>query len=255
MINKSYCTLICFLLGAASVLGQTDKVMLKNGSVLFGTVERLNVEGVRLTVENEVLTFPFESIRMVKIKDIESSDVDDSVYQQLSKYGRKGVDIGIQVGLLHGRLNSELTSNETFSVSAQGMYRFSQYLQTGISIGYDHHNEFGIFPLLLVYRADLSSKWSTPFFYGSAGYGFGWLLQSDDVNPGVDEVKGGANYQLGFGYRWRLEKIGLEFALGWKHQKVNFEYKNNDWFWIQNENNITLHRSINRAEFKFGIIF
>lgn len=235
--------------------GQSDKLLLKNGSLLYGSIETLNSDEVRLTVENEMLRFPYSSIRMVRLRKNKSQNIDHNLYKELRQYSTKGIQVSLQVGLLHGRENSEQSAEETISFTAQGLYHFSQLLQMGISLGYDHHNTFAVLPILVVYRADFSSRWSTPFFYTGVGYGIGRKLDNDDGNPSLEQVNGGINYQLGLGYRWRFQKIGFEFALGWKHQKVDLDYKTLNSFWTESENNITLNRSINRAELKFGIIF
>ncbi|MEM9391638.1 MAG: hypothetical protein AAGA02_14265 [Bacteroidota bacterium] len=255
MINRIVLILLgCFF--TLSVSGQSGKVLLKNGSVLYGNIGKLDAMELELLIEEELISLPRDMVRMVSIKKkIDTSLIDKEVYKSLSLFGKRGIEKSIQVGLLHGREDSDASARETFSGAIQVSYRVSSFVQPGISVGYDHHDEFGIIPVLLTYKFDLSPKWSTPFLYGSAGYGFAKLLEEDDINPGIGKVNGGLNYQLGLGYRWRLEKIGFEFAIGWKCQKVDFEYGNFDWFWTENESNITLSRSINRAEFKFGIIF
>ncbi|MEM6360539.1 MAG: hypothetical protein AAF149_22575 [Bacteroidota bacterium] len=255
MINR----IVSILLGCLftlNVSGQSGKVLLKNGSVLYGHIGKLDTRELELLIEKELLSLPVDMVRMVNIKKkIDVSVIDKEVYESLSLYGKKGIEKSIQIGLLHGREDSDASARETFSGAVQVSYRFNSFVQPGISVGYDHHDEFGIIPVLLTYKLDLSPKWSTPFLYGSAGYGFAKLFEENDINPGIDKVDGGLNYQLGLGYRWRSEKVGFEFAIGWKRQKVDFEYENFDWFWTDNENNITLIRKINRAEFKLGIIF
>ncbi len=236
---------------------QSGKVLLNNGSVLYGEVAELNADKLSMKVGDDKIVLPVESVKLLKIKRLSDSiqNINMNVYRQLSKNNFRGFEKNIQLGILRGRENSEVSAESSFSASLQLNYRHHQYLQGGIAVGYDHYDEFGTFPVQLVYRGDLSSKWSTLFYYASGGYGFAKLLQTDDVNPGVDRAEGGMTYRAGMGYRWRLEKTGFEFAVGWKYQKVDLVYAFYDSFRVLNENFMTLKRSINRIEIKFGIIF
>ncbi|MEM6524127.1 MAG: hypothetical protein AAGF85_02660 [Bacteroidota bacterium] len=247
----------CAMLG--NTLAQPGKVWLKNGSLIYGHVQLLDSGNLELLVDESVLKLPVDKVRTIALRRMKylgaSETIDRSAYENLSRLNKRGLEKSIQIGLLHGRENSEASTSETISLSLNASYRFNQFVQPGLSVGYDHHDEFAIFPVQFIYRADISARWSSPFIYGGIGYGFAKLLEEEDADISIGDASGGLNTQLGLGYRWRVEKIGFEFAVGWKHKKVDFDYKNFDWFWTQNENNITLQRSINRAEFKLGIIF
>ncbi|MEM7109755.1 MAG: hypothetical protein AAF519_16130 [Bacteroidota bacterium] len=249
--------LLCLLVENAFT--QEGKVWLKNGSILYGSLQRLDADHVQLLVDENLVSFPLHKVRAVVLKKRKQLDelgaIDQSVYKSVGRTHQRGLEKGMQIGVLHGRENSEASTRETISVTLLANYRFNQFVQPGISVGYDHHDEFAIFPILMTYRANLTGRWSTPFIYAGLGYGFAELLEKEDADTSVNNIDGGLNTQLGLGYRWRNEKIGFEFAVGWKHQKVDLDYKNFESFWTQSENNITLHRSINRAEFKLGIIF
>lgn len=252
------CISLMFLtLITTQVNAQLDKVILQNGSVLYGEVDQLDKNRVSIDIQGEKFSFPVKNIRLLKLskESRNAESVDASVYDQLSKMEFRGFEKNVQLGFLHGKQYSGASADVSFSGSFQLSYRYHQYVQAGLSVGYDHFDQFGTFPVQFTYRGDLSSRWATIFYYGSVGYGFAKLLEKTDENPGLDRINGGIAYRAGLGYRWRLEKTGFEFAVGWKHQKVDYDYKYYGGFWAEDEDLATLQRSINRAEVKFGFIF
>lgn len=236
---------------------QSGKVLLDNGSVLYGEVAELNLEKLSIQVGSDRIDLAIDNISLIKIKKRSDSiqNIDMALYRRLSKNSFRGVEKNIQLGVLHGRRDEDVAAKSLFSMSLQLNYRYSQFLQGGIAVGYDHFNEFGTFPVQLVYRGDLSSKWSTLFYYVSAGYGFTKLLETDDALAGIDRARGGMTYRAGLGYGWRMEKVGFELTAGWKRQSVEMVYEFGDLIGLPTENATTLKRLINRAEIKFGVIF
>ena len=97
MINRFCCLTVGWMLFSAGY-GQSDKLLLKNGSLLYGSIETLNSDEVRLTVENETLRFPYSSIRMVRLRKNKSQNIDHNVYKELRQYSTKGIQVSLQAG-------------------------------------------------------------------------------------------------------------------------------------------------------------
>ena len=244
--------LACFT--TVQVSAQKDKVLLQNGSVIYGEVTNIDQEKVQVRVdEGLTIMFPVQNVARLKVKDKEREGINTQVLKDLGKANSRGVWKEVSVGMLYGRENNDQSYEATPSVAANATYWLEQFLQIGLGMGYDQYDDFRALPLYLYYKGELTNQWSGPFYYGAVGHGFMW--ERGNSTDEYSDVTGGLHLRAGMGYRWRLDAVQLQLSMGWKHQKVDAEYSNSTFWWIGNENKLTLARKMNRVELMLGIIF
>ena len=217
---------------AVNAMAQQDKVLLENGSVIYGEVSRLTRDNLVIQVGTDnVLDLPVSDVALLKIRRAEKKELDPEVLKSLIRARDRGLQQEVHMGILYGRENTNESSDATGSFSANVVYKMEQYLQIGLGVAYDQYNDFNAAPVYFYYKGDLSSRWSGPFYYGSAGYGHAWERNKSDRE--FDSVRGGLHLRAGLGYRWRLETVQLELSMGWKQQKVSSDYSNSAFFLVR----------------------
>lgn len=251
MTNIKRCLLIFTILSLANAQAQ-DKVVLKNGSIIYGKVtsvinDKLSIE----YAENEILEFEVNQLQHLKIKDAklrESETFDLTLLKRINKVKfRQGIKTMVQAGIL---LSDVPDANFTFSATAT--YRISQYAQFGLGTGYDVYRQFHAMPIYLYYQADLMAGSESPFVYGAFGHSF--VKEREDFDDAINDLESGKVLQVGLGHRLIIDRKSLIFTLGWRQQHVS--YDNTPVWWIDQEGySSTIKRQMNRMEIKIGMMF
>lgn len=196
-----------------------DKVKLKNGSVIYGTiVENLPDEHIKILLGGrETIKFFYEEIELIKDGNHR--------YRNLT-FPQKGFFNHTELGLIFDKEPEEFDNpsnltNAYFSIQTVNGYRFSKYLNVGAGFGLDYYGDVAALPLYLSIRGELFHSRVTPYYRMDFGKSFAWERDNNFVN--YDEVKGGLMYHPGIGMRVNFSGSSLMFNIGYKIQKMKID--------------------------------
>lgn len=237
----------------------SPKVILKNGSILYGEIlEKKENEFITLKISEETtLVIPYDEIKSISSGKPETIGLPmlkknmNILYRDKGIYGTYagGIGFGNAFRDVFFMLNTDLSLG----------YRFNKYAAAGIGTGLHIYPTSGnVNPLYLEFRGNVGKKRMSPMYYAKAGY----AVRS--VRTGLSEsFKAGTFLGFGFGYReYTARKFGWMYSVGfqlqateqkWTQRIPRFNDQTGEWTFVtvNAEGKITY----NRVVWTWGILF
>ena len=249
MINLQKTLLVCTLIWIAAVSGiqgqsdqYLDKVVLKNGSVIWGIVE--TVDGnVKVYIDRDQTILVPDSL----IKSLKTGKLNPTLYQERTL----GIYYQISTGLLLGREYDGGTNEGQFFADFTTGYKFKRLLGVGLGAGLSYYPDQRHIPLHIDIQGDLLSSRVTPFYQVSTG--FSWADERDS-NPAIDRIEGGWYFRPSLGLKWHFAKHSWLFQVSYLRQESTTYYEPFD---LGNGRRITNveDRTFQRLGLSLGISF
>lgn len=221
-----------------------DKVVLKNGSVIYGWVTE--------TYGDDMMTIDIDTETQVRL----SADKVDKIkynrpnpqliYSQKQKYFHR-----IETGVLLGRTFEWGIVDGTLTAHTVHGYQFTDLLGVGIGAGYDRYGTSQHLPIYLGLSGEvLHGRWS-PYYFINAGFSRAWDRGQSNFQD-VVEADGGLMLQAGAGLKLNLYKHSLLLSISYKQQESRL-YVGGDG--APNRFSITEDRTNKRLSITTGISF
>ncbi len=182
--------LFCTVQGVAQVDKYLDKVVLKNGSVVWGITEITDDEVLVHMNDEKAISFPLDAIASLK-----TGKLNPLYFQRKVEGPFYQVNFGVSLGKRHQEF--PLEGNPNISVVAG--YKFKPLLGVGLGMGWYYFPEFKHTPFFAEVQGDLTKTRVTPFY----ALRVGWSIASerDVLNNLVDKSKGGFYFEPGAGLK------------------------------------------------------
>lgn len=228
------------LLATLQVSAQTDrfvdKVVLTNGSIIWGLGE---LEGQQMKIfldSQDSITVPVEYVKTLK-----TGKLNPDLYMErvLGPYCQ------VSVGVLLGK-SYQYTDNEaSFSASFTSGYKFKRSLGIGIGVGLNYYIQQRHIPVYLDLQGDIVPGRITPFYQLNAGWSWG----SDRTSAAeIDKVKGGFYLKPSVGLKWHFARHSWFLLFSYVHQQATTYYQP-----IDNWNGSSVTNVEGRQLQRFGI--
>lgn len=229
---------------------QQDRVLLKNGSLLQGTITK--IEQSRLTIDighGLPLSLDIDGVRSFRIKERKTSLSQESLLlaDSLKRVMfEPGFYHQVRVGVLNGKDESTSTDFANLSVDYAFFYDTGQRFHLGLGLGMDQHPFFQTFPLSLELRKDFSYSFSPLYIFGKLGYA---RARTKDDNFGqFEKINGQHLVAVGVGYQLPVGKNALNLNVAFRNQRVITGWES-PTFRSETEWNLR------RLELKLGFVF
>ena len=160
------------------------------------------------------------------------------------------VDVGYvfdrSSGTVNGRLSGEVMSGVKYG-------RFG----VGLGIGVDQYENHIAMPIFTKLYFELRKAGFIPYYYVKGGYSKVWINESEF---GMDSPKGGLLIGGGIGVKKEVNKMALNFSIGYQSQKMSTTSNPEIYYWNfigpwGGGSSTTIERTLTRMTCKFGIIF
>lgn len=248
-----------FLITLGQEEGITDKVVLKNGSILYGEIlEKKENEFITLKISEETtLVIPFEEIKSL------SSGKSTPIAVAMPKkslpilYKDKGIYATYAGGLGFGNAFRDVFFMINTDLSLG--YRWNKNVSAGMGIGSHIYPTSGnVNPLYVEFRGNLGQKRMSPMYYAKLGYAV------RAIRTGLSEsFKAGTFLGFGFGYReYTARKFGWMYSIGFQLQTTNqkwtqriprFNDQTGEWTFISVDAEAII--TYNRVVWTWGLLF
>lgn len=202
-----------------TLYAQDDKVFLKNGSLIRGTVAVGTItDTILIGVMGSQIAVPLQIVDEVRLKNRNGMRLEG--YKDLSY--PKGWSSVLEGGVLIG---------SHWEYGAPGMkpmlrlsqeYQYHPFLNGGMGAGLFLYDNYTVFPVTFDYHALLGRSHRSWMLYGGLGYGFARSRSDDEQNH---EVRGGLHYQAGVGWQQRVGSNYVRFKFGYALQVIEEENK------------------------------
>ena len=226
----------------AQVDRHIDKVVLTNGSVIWGVSES-GPDNLKVWMnQQDSLIIP-----MATVKSLKTGKLNPELYVNRLQ----GVYYQFSSGVLVGKY-SEYSDNEVnFSASFVSGYKFKPSLGVGLGVGFNLYSDQYHIPLFVDIQGDVLKNRVTPYYQLSLGYSWGY---ERDNNPSIENIEGGVYFSPAAGVRWHMARHSWHFKVSYVHQESVTHYEPIDF---GNGNMITNveDRSIRRLGVSVGISF
>jgi len=219
-----------------------DKVVLNNGSVIWGITE--------LQEESVIIFFSQKdslSVSASMIKSIKTQKLNPELYLERSQ----GVYYQVSIGVLLGKSHNNSETRGSFSSSFTSGYRFNPMLGIGLGVGLNYYPDQIHVPVYLDLQGDLSTGRVTPFYQLSTGWS--WADERDNISQ-IGQVEGGFYFRPSLGIRWHFAKHSWFLRLSYVRQNSTTHFEPLDF---GNGNVITNveDRTFQRVGISTGISF
>ena len=220
---------------------KADTVVLKDGSILTGTIIADSADFLELKVKRPRV--------IILSKSQISSNVEP---RKVSKPGKHGYYLQSSASFLAGKNSSGDAWN--MSVQLLNAYQFRNGLSIGIGTGVERF-DLSLVPVYADLRLHPFSTRVSPFIWLSSGYGFPCSGRSDGNNYLYDyynDTRGGILFNTGSGITinsWN--RCAVSMGIGYRHQRIISEANN----LVGGELKRELVTDFNRIEILFGILF
>ena len=254
------CTFIARLLFSNTLSAQTnfqDVVFLKNGSIIHGTVvELVPNESIRIkTMYNDVILFKMDEIQKITR---EQSPLVSPQRERLTddKVKTHGFTSILEFFYSSGSFAEDITQDEPNKLTSLGFvtvngYMFNPHLSTGIGIGIQGYDNFGIVPVYADVRFNVLKGTITPFVSFDVGYS---VSTDEIVSHKEPKTQGGVYSNLSIGIKFfTREAQALAFSFGYTYQDMKvytFDYDQyfpSEKYWEDNP--------IENMALKFSFVF
>lgn len=252
---KRILILLMIVLGSIQLFAQNknipnDKLMLKDGSILYGQILNYEIGGnIEFKLNSgRILTFSSNEIKKIEMHSDEKETI-----QAKYEFKHEVYYNNFSASMISG----SSSANNSILLFRTGVglyyalgYRYNDFLSVGLGTGIETYS-YGLrelfVPIHFDYMAFLKKSKVSPFVRLQAGYGF---LASADEN--VIEKNGGLNFCTGFGIKYPgYDSLDYLFDINFKYQKAYFVYHTNTW-----SDQISYRDIIfRRISFRIGILF
>lgn len=249
MIRPAIISLTLLLFGSV-LLAQTEKVRLKNGSVIRGEVLRLTSEALDIRLDGQSqLSVPLSAVKEIGINRRKTTlDTNMlSLLDSLNGYAFKPRFYHqLRFGMMIGQESFFLREWSGLSVDYTFFRQFNRTMSLGVGMAFDSYTSFQTVPFYLEARKELGNMLSHPFVYVNGGYSLARGREALGQVPGP--VSGGSMWGFGFGLAWPMGKNSLQMSLGFKRQQLQSRWDGGDFRWFTDWN-------LRRVEWKLGFSF
>jgi hypothetical protein len=240
-----------FIFITSLAFSQNDKVYLKNGSKIRGTVIKNYVaDTVFIKLREGEIKLPLAVVEEIHFGKREAEKPD--IYKNLS------YEQGYFKTLKAGAMVGSHSYNNPLKVSPmlEAIYEYHHHplLNGGVGAGVNFYERYVAFPVYAQYQAVLSKKNRSIFIYGQAGHGFVYANDSYDEFGDVDS---GRLLAGGIGFQKWIGKGFIKYQLGISSQRVT-EITAPSWIWgwpMNGEQYVTKDRNMNRLVFSVSYSF
>jgi len=229
-----------------SSFGQTDrfldKVVLNNGSVIWGITEFQQDYVIIFLSEKDSLTVPVSMIKSLKAQKLNP----DLYLERL-----QGPYYQVSVGALLGKSHNNSENRGSVAASFTSGYKISPLFGLGLGIGINYYPDQIHLPVYLDIQGDLSKGRVTPFYQLSTGWS--WADERDNISQ-IGKVEGGFYLRPALGIRWHFAKHSWHLRLSYVRQNATTRFEPVDF---GNGNVITNveERTFQRMGISTGISF
>lgn len=219
--------MIIFLLGISiTVYGQKDKIYLKNGSIIRGTIQNYPVKDTISVIigGRSILAVPIDVVDEVRFKrryGDRPEGYKDLIYRQ-------GMATSFKTGFLLGNHSYNDPLKAWFTLEVAQEYQYHPLLNGNIGFGINYFQNYIVFPLYFEYQAVLGKRHKSWFLYGRAGHGF--ISNRQDETNEITDQKGGIHLGAGIGIQRRVGNDYLRFKFGYTSQTMTEKTEYN-WGW------------------------
>lgn len=222
---------------------QSDKVYLKNGSLIRGRVlAESGADTLAVRIRQNTIELPFAIVDEVRFS--KASEVDLKRFPALTY--RRGWSTVVEAGMVIGSHSPEEVPEVLPSFRLVQEYSYHPLLNVGAGAGFVSYRDYRVFPLTLDYHAMLGRKNRGWMLYGSVGYGLS--RPKTDGELSVD-VNGGLFYQAGLGWQQRVSNNYIRMKFGYAVQRLE-ERRELSPVWVR-----TLERQLNRITIQVAYVF
>ncbi len=224
-----------------------DKLVLKNGSIIYGKLLNYNPSKIIefKLADNTVLSIPDSNIVSIQTNYISyQNDMPDNYIKRFYSYVAFSLSPGNSIS--NSRYGSSF-SGTGIGVEYTAQFRLSKYLFTGFGAGIQTYNtiEKAIFyPVFIDLMTLVKSSKSSPFFRIQLGYS----PVSSSNEDYLTGYKGGLMFNPAFGIKFGTKNLDYTLDFNYKYQKASFDYK-------YNNSSSTKDIIYKRFSFRFGVLF
>ena len=248
---RSVLSAILFL-SALSLAGQSDRVYLKNGSLVRGDLLRIDSKQLVMDIgESDPLKLSFENLRFVKVNrkktalTVAGVKAADSLNRSLRPIKLSHL---LRVGVITGEDGTTWDEVSTSSISLDYtlFYPVKDTWSVGLGVGFDQYSTFEAFPFTLEIRKDWGVGPSPLFAYLKAG-----IARAGARDNGIGQestVRGQELIAFGLGQQWALGKNAMFVSVGFRRQSLQSSWSAGDFRSVTDWN-------LNRLDMKVGFIF
>jgi hypothetical protein len=249
---KRFIILPFLFLAFGWAMGQNDVLLLKDGSIIRGTItEYLAKDHIRIkTEEGKFYEYPDSEIKKISFKGEKSVfSLKEKGYYNVASFG---LLMGInQWGGIAGQPSLQVV---------QG-YQFKGRMNAGIGTGLEVVRGDVTLPVFGEYRYHLKKEGFSPFVAANAGYSF--LLTGRNYynyySGEGNNSKGGVMGGMQFGIRnYTRQNLGWTFSMGYRFQQLRRSYDYEIYNFMADTYSfvpVVERTSMHRLELRFGILF
>jgi hypothetical protein len=191
---------------------RVDKVVLYNGSVIWGISELENGHIKVFLSQQDSLQIP-----EFMVKSIKTGKFNRELYMDRMK----GVYYEVSTGALIGKSYRFSENEPSFTASFTGGYKFTRMLGVGIGVGLNYYPEQRHVPLFVDIQGDWFKGRVSPFYQFDAG----WSFASDlyDTNN-LERIQGGLFLRPSLGIRAHLATYSWHLKVSYVHQQSTRDF-------------------------------
>lgn len=226
-----------------TLFAQSDKVFLKNGSTLFGTVSPVSpTDTLKILINGSPILIPMNLVEEIRIPPKPGAK---RVHYVNYSYLR-GMSTSLDGGFLIGSPTPEAatTLNGSMRISQEVLYK--PFLNGGVEAGIASYHSYTLFPVAISYYALPGNRHRSWIIYSSFGYGFAGNKVRGNENL---KVQGGTAFQAGIGWQRKAGTNAVRFKLGYSLQTVEERFESWGGY------GLITKRQMNRIEARFAYVF
>lgn len=216
-----------------------DRVYLKNGSILEGSI-------IQLTEDSLLYLNPYSNLNVrFSLDAIERYEIglvtEKSFLTRRVKRERRFYFAANLAAITSGEMDARRYYSEQYSeLSFVFGYQFHQFFGMGLHSGRyklgGEEEDFKLFPIGIEFRGYLTDHVFTPFYLIKGGFTSGSIYRSDPEGN-ARLPKGGYYFNPGFGFQWNFGpafNISMDIGMLFGH---GFYYTNRSWILSEREVN------------------
>ncbi len=251
---NNYIAIIILIFISAQINAQNsniskDKLVLKNGSIIYGKLLNYNpAKTIEFKLaDNTVLSIPDSNIVSIQTNYISGqNDMPDNNTKRFYSYVAFNLSPGNSIA--NNRWYGSTISGTGIGAEYTMQFRLSKYVFSGFGAGIQTYNtiEKAVFyPVYADIMTLVKSSKTTPFFRVQLGYS----AVSSSNEDYLTGYKGGLMFNPAFGIKFGTKNLDYTLDFNYKYQKASFDYKYN------NKSSSTKDIIYRRFSFRFGVLF
>lgn len=184
-----------------------DKVVLNNGSVIWG-ISELEEGHIKIFLSSQ------DSLRVpdFMVKSIKTGKFNPELYMERME----GVYYEVSTGALIGKSYYFSENEGSFTASFTGGYKFKRMLGVGLGVGLNYYPEQRHIPVYVDFQGDWFKARVSPFYQLDAG----WSFASDRYETNnLERIEGGFFIRPSIGIRWHLATYSWHLKVSYVHQQ------------------------------------